>query len=122
MKASLIRLVLVFLFLAQAAVFGQEEKTKITIVNKSDLKIIDLAIALESADSWEMIELEKESLNPNDSIEIAFDFGEDCIWDLLVTDSDYNEYIVSGNDLCKEKIINIVITKEEEQDEHEEVE
>ncbi|MBI9071068.1 MAG: hypothetical protein JEY94_05695 [Melioribacteraceae bacterium] len=95
--------------------------TEVKIINNSDFDIVEILVSAESVEQWIPLDLNDQILKANDSMYVNIELNEECFWDIMVKDKDFNEYVINSIDLCNEKSVSIFIedNSDEETDEDE---
>jgi hypothetical protein len=71
------------------------------LVNQTGVEINNLYVSPSESDDWEEDVLGADTLPDGASLTIKFSGREECLWDVMVTDSDGNAVYWRKIDLCE---------------------
>jgi len=76
-----------------------------TLINQTGVEVWRLFVSETSNDDWEEDVLGDDTLPDGSRIDMSFAGRSACLWDILVTDSDENELVFQGINLCEVSVV-----------------
>ena len=106
MKKQIILLTVCAVMVFGFAINAMANNQNFTLVNETGVTVDELYISKVSTNDWEEDILGVDSLGDGEQVEVEFPVEEDaCKWDIMIKDTDGNEFFWRGIDLCEvEKI------------------
>lgn len=87
------------LFIASQLLAGEQD---FTLINSTGVEIHELYISAHSTNEWEEDVLSVDTLPDGEEVTINFPHEEDeCLWDMMVKDSEGNSITWQNIDLCQ---------------------